>query len=142
MLSAALGMPVCACAQAPPPQSAPSPAAAAPDAARRASAAARDETPSPQLLEAVRADAARTLVVAAESIEFIAIEPVVWPDGGLGCARPDEMVTMAQVPGFRLQLRARGGTRLLEYHTNRRSHFRRCPTASLRPPPPPAIPDR
>jgi hypothetical protein len=52
------------------------------------------------------------------------------------------MVTMVQTPGFRLQAQARGGDRVLIYHTNRRAHFRLCPGSSLRPPPASTLPDR
>lgn len=129
------------CAQSPPPRSTPAPVAPA-DAAQPAPNAANDATPSPELLELVRADAARILGVSTSRIEIITTEAVVWADGGLGCARPDEMVTMVQTPGFRLRLRSIGGERVLVYHTNRRAYFRLCPGTGLRPLPPPTHPDR
>jgi hypothetical protein len=125
-----------ACAQSTPPPAPPA------NAARKALDAASRTTPSPELLAAVRADAARNLGVAVDSIEIIGSEAVVWPDGGLGCARPDEMVTMVQTPGFRLRVQARGNERILVYHTNRRSYFRLCPGTGGQPLPPPTLPDR
>jgi hypothetical protein len=122
-------------------ESTPSPAPPA-DAARRALDAASRATPSPELLAAVQADAARTLRVTPDRIAIVASEAVVWPDGGLGCARPDEMVTTVQTPGFRLRVQARGDERELVYHTNRRSYFRLCPGAGRQPLPPPTLPDR
>jgi hypothetical protein len=142
LLIGALAMPSAVVAQQSPPEAAAPGDSVPTDAARRAQQAVDQATPSPELLAAVRSDAARLLGVAAASIEFSAIEAVVWPDGGLGCARPGEMVTMVQTPGFRLQARTPGDPRLLVYHTNRRRYFRLCPTAVLRPLPPPTLPDR
>ncbi len=135
-LFSVLSLQASACAQSTPPPEPPT------DAARRARDAASGAAASPELLAAVRADAARNLGVDADSIEIIASEAVVWPDGGLGCARPDEMVTTVQTPGFRLRVQARGDERILVYHTNRRAYFRLCPRAGVRPLPPPALPDR
>lgn len=136
-----LGLQSTGCAQSPPPASTLPPAAPA-GPARPAMGAPNDATPSPELLESVRADAARVLGVDTNAVEIISTEAVVWSDGGLGCARPGEMVTMAQTPGFRLRLRAIGGERVLVYHTNRRGYFRLCPGTGLRPLPPPTQPDR
>lgn len=53
---------------------------------------------------AAREALAELLSVSAETIEIRNVEPAEWPDGCLGLAGPDEMCTMAIVPGYRVTL--------------------------------------
>lgn len=53
---------------------------------------------------AARQALAELLGMSAETIEIRRVEPVEWPDGCLGLAGPDEMCTMAIVPGYRVSL--------------------------------------
>jgi hypothetical protein len=86
------------------------------------------------LLPALRADAARRSGSAAERIDVIALDDVTWPDGGLGCAAPGHMVTMALVPGWRLVLGAAGGAPQ-HYHLSRRGGWVWCAAERSRLPP-------
>jgi hypothetical protein len=86
----------------------------------------------PALLERVTKSAADALGVEASAVRIVSVESVTWPDGGLGCARPDEMVIQVLTPGFRVTLAA--GERTVVYHTDRRVGMRRCNTPGLRPP--------
>ena len=56
------------------------------------------------------------LGVAEEAIVVKAVEAVQWPDGSLGCPRPDMTYTQATTPGFRVVLEVQG--RAYEYHTD------------------------
>jgi len=58
----------------------------------------------PSAAFAAQAALAELLGVAVEQVEIRNIEPVEWPDGCLGLAGPDEMCTMAIVPGYRVVL--------------------------------------
>ncbi len=58
-----------------------------------------------QTLSRVRADLATRMNAQAEELEIIAAEAVVWPDGSLGCPKPDQTYTQAPVPGYRIVLR-------------------------------------
>jgi len=72
----------------------------------------------PQAAFAAREALAELLGVSAETIEIRDIESVDWPDGCLGLAGPDEMCTMAIVPGYRVSLVS--GTSQHIYRTNER----------------------
>lgn len=58
----------------------------------------------PSAAFAAREALAELLGISAETIEIRNIEPAEWPDGCLGLAGPDEMCTMAIVPGYRITL--------------------------------------
>jgi hypothetical protein len=72
-----------------------------------------------------RAAAARHSGAAADAIELVKAETVTWPDGSLGCPRPDMGYTQALVPGYRIRLRAHGA--LLDYHAGRSGRLVLCP---------------
>lgn len=86
------------------------------------------------LLPALRADAARRSGVAVDRLGVVALDDVTWPDGGLGCAAPGQMVTMALVPGWRLVLGAPGGVPQ-HYHLSRRGGWVWCAAERSRLPP-------
>ena len=77
------------------------------------------------ITEAVLADAAAQTGVAKSALTVTSAEEVVWADGSLGCPAPGASYTMAQVPGYRVRVRAR--ERELDYHADRRGHFMLCP---------------
>jgi hypothetical protein len=64
----------------------------------------------PAFAEKIRQDLAARLGIALELVQITSIEPMEWPDGCLGLSKPDEMCTMAIVPGYRLTLSAGGTT--------------------------------
>jgi len=76
------------------------------------------------LLESIIGSLAREQGVPPDSIEVERAEYVIWPDGALGCPRPDEMYTQAQVPGYWVVLRV--GQSRFDYRATAKGHFRRC----------------
>ena len=86
-------------------------------------AAVTGEVPA-DLLQSVIADLARQEGLAAADIEVERAEQAIWPDGALGCPRPDELYTHAEVPGYWIQLRAAG--KQYDYRASARGQFRRC----------------
>ena len=58
-----------------------------------------------RMLSQVGADLATRINVQPEELEIIGAEAVVWPDGSLGCPKPDQTYTQAPVPGYRIVLR-------------------------------------
>lgn len=78
------------------------------------------------IVEATRTDLLKRLGTAARDAkaELTVHESVVWPDGSLGCAKPGERYTMAEVPGWRLVWRV--GPRDWEYHASARGAFVYC----------------
>jgi hypothetical protein len=53
-------------------------------------------------------DLSTRLQVPADSIKFIEFEPVVWPDGSLGCPKPGVFYTQVLVEGYRIHLEHNG----------------------------------
>lgn len=47
-------------------------------------------------------------------VEVVTAEPVTWSDGSKGCPQPDQMYTMALVPGYRIVLAVDGDE--VHYH--------------------------
>jgi len=86
-------------------------------------AAATGEVP-PELLDKVIADLSTTENIDKDAISVIRAESVIWPDGSLGCARPDEMYTMAQVHGYWIVLRA--SEKDFDYRASNTQYFYRC----------------
>jgi len=62
--------------------------------------------------------------LARENIEVERAESVIWSDGALGCPKPGEMYTQAQVPGYWIVLKS--GDRQYDYRASEKGHFRRC----------------
>jgi hypothetical protein len=65
--------------------------------------------------EIAKADLARRLSVAADTITIVEVRDVIWPDMGLGCPRPDMGYRQVQVDG--LLIRLESGGRIFEYHS-------------------------
>lgn len=105
------------------------PAAAGPGAEQavevQSAAAVTGEVPA-DLLRAILEDLARQEKLAVADIEVERAEVAIWPDGALGCPRPDELYTHAEVPGYWVALRAAG--RQFDYRAAAAGHFRRCDT--------------
>jgi hypothetical protein len=87
------------------------------------------EVPS-DLLDAIITDLVEQEKLRREDIEVERAESAVWPDGSLGCPKPDEMYTQAQVPGYWIVLRV--GERQYDYRASASGQFRRCSNALRR----------
>ena len=68
-----------------------------------------------KLVQQAKDDLARRLRIPAGEIELVAFEPVVWPDGSLGCPQPGMAYIQVLVEGLRMRLQANGS--LYEYHS-------------------------
>lgn len=85
-----------------------------------------------EVIERLRAEAAREAGVTFDSVRVLESEAVTWPDSGLGCSGPDESTLQVLTPGYRVVLDA--GGRRLEYRGDSRSQFRLCPEGRGGPP--------
>lgn len=85
------------------------------------------------ILSAARSDLASKLDIDAGSIEVREAASVLWSDGSLGCARPGEIYTQAEVPGYRIVLEYEG--RQYDYRATERGYLFLCelPTLLQRP---------
>jgi hypothetical protein len=96
--------------------------------AAAASTAATGEVQE-ELLEKIIADLVAQEGLQRDSIEVDRAESVIWPDGALGCPKPGEMYTQAQVPGYWVVLKS--GGKQYDYRASGKGYFRRC-TASFK----------
>ncbi len=58
------------------------------------------------LVQAARLDLATRLKIPVEQVQFVSFEAVVWPDGSLGCPKPDMLYAQVQQEGYRITLAA------------------------------------
>jgi len=77
-----------------------------------------------EIMDLVIADVSDIADAEKESINVLRAEYVVWPDGSLGCARPGEMVTQAQVTGYWVILDADNVT--FDYRITEQGYFMHC----------------
>lgn len=89
---------------------------------------AADKVPA-DLLNAIIVDLARQERLRSEDIELLQGEAVTWPNGALGCPKPGEMYTQAEVPGYRVVLESAGQE--YDYRAARAGYFRRCDVQSV-----------
>jgi hypothetical protein len=78
----------------------------------------------PELLAAVRTDAARRMSVDPGSIGLVSATAVTWNDGSLGCPEPGVMYTQALVSGWRIVVHA--ADRDLDYRVVRPEAVKLC----------------
>lgn len=60
------------------------------------------------LLRSIKEELSEKLDVAVDAVEVVSAAAVMWNDGSLGCARPDQVYTQAIVPGYRVILQYAG----------------------------------
>jgi hypothetical protein len=63
----------------------------------------------------VRADLAQRLGIPEGDVSVVAVKPVDWPDGSLGCPQPGFFYVQVVTPGYQIVLEARGQEYV--YHT-------------------------
>jgi hypothetical protein len=66
---------------------------------------------NPVVVQAIQ-DLSTRLGIASDQISVVSAEPVVWPDGGLGCPQPGMVYPQVLRDGMRIILSAGGR----EYH--------------------------
>lgn len=76
------------------------------------------------MLEAVTANLSQQFDLPAESITVVSVEPVTWPNGGLGCPQEGMAYAEVMVEGSRITLAADGQT--YTYHTAGTTEFLLC----------------
>ena len=81
------------------------------------------------MLESILDDLVTQEGLQREDIEVERAESVIWSDGALGCPKPGEMYTHAQVPGYWIVLKS--GEKQYDYRASEKGFFRRC-TASFK----------
>jgi hypothetical protein len=99
------------------------PGTSEPLAADVGDAAASGGVPA-DLLRAIIADLAQREQLRPADISLLRGEPATWPDGALGCPRPGEIYTHAEVPGYWVVLQSAGQE--YAYRAAAAGHFRRC----------------
>ncbi len=95
------------------------------------------EVPEP-VMAVLLADAAARSGVAEKDIAVLRAESLIFPDGSLGCPKPDVAYTPAPVPGYRVVLTA--GDDTYDYRVPEGGRFVLCdrmaPPGGTRPLPP------
>ena len=100
-----------------------------------ASASAQDPSAPPariaplglqSVIDTALDDAMKHTGLAREELEVVSAAAVTWPDGSLGCPKPDVVYTQAPVPGYRVVVQA--GDLLLNYHANEKGRAFLCPS--------------
>jgi hypothetical protein len=66
-------------------------------------------------VEVAVADLAERLRIDPERVTVLGVDPVVWPDAGLGCPQPGVQYAQVPVDGARIRLEADGVT--YDYHS-------------------------
>lgn len=90
---------------------------------KQAAAPVRGEVPA-DLMEKILTALAEEENLDQADITVIRAESVIWPDGSLGCAKPGEMYTMAQVEGYWVVLQS--GNEEFDYRATSSGQFHRC----------------
>jgi len=85
--------------------------------------AARGEVPS-DLMAKIISDLAIKVGAQEAEIEVAQAESLIWNDGSLGCGKPDQSYTQAQVPGYRVILRH--ANQSFDYRASERGFFMLC----------------
>lgn len=88
--------------------------------------------PDPQaqkMIDLAKDHLARKLKIEAGQIFLFAVEPMQWPDAGLGCPRSGMTYAQVETPGYQILFNAAG--QLATYHTDMESSVILC---QLRPP--------
>jgi hypothetical protein len=85
-----------------------------------------------ELLDAMVADLSTSEDITIDDIQVTRAESVVWPDGSLGCPKPDQMYTQAQVDGYWVVVEAEG--QVFDYRANASGYFFLCEGPGLSPP--------
>ena len=85
----------------------------------------------PPFIPAVRKAAAAAFNASEGEVNIIKLEPVEWPNGCLGAAKPGEICAMVITPGYRVQVEIKGKTYIL--HCDSSGASVRIPQASPEP---------
>ncbi|HEX7167491.1 MAG TPA: hypothetical protein VF230_10975 [Acidimicrobiales bacterium] len=65
---------------------------------------AGDVQDAERLVDVAKRDLVERFGYAEADVRVLSVESVTWPDGALGCPRPDRSYTQALVDGYRIEL--------------------------------------
>ena len=68
-----------------------------------------------RVIEGAKQDLSKRLVLGVDQMELLQAQPVVWPNGSLGCPQPGLLYPQVELDGWLVRLRVNG--RLYEYHS-------------------------
>lgn len=95
------------------------------------------------VLPALLDDAARRSGVPAALLHVVAVEPVTWRDGALGCPQPNMSYPQVLVPGWRVRIAGRAAAAVpLDYHVSARGGWLHCPAGRAQTPLPSEVDPR
>jgi hypothetical protein len=77
-----------------------------------------------QVVQLAKEDLAERLSLSPVEVRLVSVEPVDWPDTGLGCPQPGMMYAQVVTAGFRVVLEAKAEK--YEYHTDTGDHIVLC----------------
>ena len=80
------------------------------------------------LLNSIIEDLLTSEKIQRDNITVERAESAIWPDGALGCPKPGEMYTHAQVQGYWVVLQSSGKD--YDYRASTKGYFRRCNNSS------------
>jgi len=83
-----------------------------------------ESVPLAEIEERVKADLAVALGAPVERIALVEVITQTWPDQGLGCGAPGDVIQAVPTPGYRIALAYGGET--YPYHADRQGRFVRC----------------
>lgn len=81
--------------------------------------------PVEKFINLTKHDLAQSLGIVPEQIEFVAAQPITWPNSALGCPAPGKVYPQGSVPGYRITIKANGQEYI--YHTDLNGQFVLCP---------------
>ena len=82
------------------------------------------QTVAPETIKTLVAQLAQQISVDPAKITLVSAEAVQWPDGSMGCPKPDRMYPQVITSGFRVLLAAEGKT--YAFHGDAQSRFSYC----------------
>ncbi len=77
-----------------------------------------------EIEDRVKADLAAALGVPVERIALAEVITQTWPDQGLGCGAPGDVIQAVPAPGYQIALAY--GDETYRYHADRQGRFVRC----------------
>jgi hypothetical protein len=85
------------------------------------------------ILQAIKEDLSEHINIAVKDLQVVKAEALTWSDGSLGCPKPGETYTQAQVQGYRVILEHAG--KQYDYRASERGYFFLCEMPTLWHPP-------
>ena len=88
--------------------------------------AVASETVAPEMIKTLVAQLAQQISVDPAKITLVSAEAVQWPDGSLGCPKPDRMYPQVITSGFRVLFAVAPEGKTYAFHGDAQSRFSYC----------------